>query len=284
VIIYVASYPRSGNFWLQNLLANQFRRLTTNLHEGANNPNMLAQWTKFNKEYYDINVYPLDDRDHTKYGELFSWMVSYQSPAEEQLHKGILPGFLGLLKKTEIRTILSNDQESYFLKTHFYPDSEYLEGEYVIQIIRNPGACLWSYYNFKRDLLKKQDVDLTSLIRSDSDYGSWSQYHLDWTEAARKLGSRYLSMRYEDLFGKEIEFCEKLQSFLDLNVASAELRSFGFYHELRPMLTREGKAGGWEKNYSKDQLKLLWNIHREMMTRFGYQEPNYDLGMDEAHY
>lgn len=282
MIVYIASYPRSGNFWLQNLLANQFKRLTTNLHEGANNPNMLAQWTKFNKDYYDIDVYPLEDNDRKKYGELFSWMVSYKSPVEEQLHKGILPGFLGLLKKTELRNILSKDQESYFLKTHFYPNSEYLKREYVIQIIRNPGACLWSYYNFKRDLLKKQDVDLTSLIQRDSDYGSWSQYHLDWAEAARKLGSRYLSMRYEDLFGKEIEFCEKLQSFLDLNVASAEMRSFGFYHQLRPMLTREGKAGGWEKNYSKDQLKLLWDTHRAMMTRFGYSEPNYDLGTDVA--
>ncbi len=283
MIIYIASYPRSGNFWLQNLLGNQFKRLTTNIHEGINRPNMLEQWINVNKRYYDIDVYPLEDNDATKYGKLSSWMVGYKSPAEAQPHKGILPGCLELLNDVEIRNILANDEECYFLKTHFYPYSEYLDGEYVIQIVRNPGACLWSYYNFKRDMMKKQDVDLTSLIQSDSDYGSWSEYHLEWMEAARKLGSRYLSMHYEHLFGRELEYCERLQSFLDLYVASTELRSFDFYHELRPALTREGKAGGWEKNYSKDQLKLLWNTQHDMMTRFGYQEPNYDLGMDEAH-
>jgi hypothetical protein len=284
MIIYLASYPRSGNFWLQNLLANQFKRLTTDIHYGTNNPNILEHRTKINKSYYDIDIVFLDEREIMRYGELSKWMIGYKSPMEEKPHKGILPGCFELLKTVQIRNILSQDQETYFLKTHFYPQPGYMHGEYVIQIVRHPGACLWSYYNFKRDLMKNYDTDLSSLIKSDYDYGSWSQYHQEWARVAQKLGSRYLLVRYEDLFGKELEFCKKLQSFLNLSVLSDGLRSFDFYHSLRPTLTREGKADGWEKNYSKNQLKLLWKTHRKMMTRFGYQEPNYDLGMDNPHY
>ena len=282
MIIYIASYPRSGNFWMQNLLANQFKRITTNIHEGINNPNIFENWKDANKKYYNIDIYSLEKRDRAKYGAIANWIVGYKAPEDELAHKAILPGCLELLNRMEIRNILASDQELYFLKTHLYPHSRYLDGEYVIQIVRNPGACLWSYYNFKRDLMKKYDEDLSSLIHRDFDYGSWSQYHLDWANASDKLGPRYLLVRYEDLFDRELEFCKRLQPFLDLQVASTELRSFDFYHRLRPTLTRAGKVGGWEKNYSKDQLRLLWKTHCDVMTRFGYQEPNYALGMEEV--
>jgi len=284
MITYLASHPRSGNFWLQNLIGNQFKRLTTDIHHGINDPNILEHWTADNKKHYNIDVYPLDMGQRTKYGKLSNWMVSYKSPEEEQFHKGILPGRLKLLNSVRVRNILANDQETYFLKTHFYPHSKYLDGEYAIQIVRNPGASLWSHYKFKRDLMKEYEEDLSHLIHGDSVFGSWSRYHFQWAEAAKKLGSRYLILRYEDLFGNELEFCKRLQSFLDLHILSSELQSFDFYHKLLPTLTREGKADGWEKNYSKDQLKLLWSLHHDMMHRFGYQEPNYELGMNEAQY
>jgi Sulfotransferase domain len=285
MIIYIASYPRSGNFWLQNLIGNQLKRLTTNIHEGNNHPNVLdifERFTTFNKEYYDIDVCPLDENLGVKYAELSSWMVHYKSPDDASIHIGILPGCLELLKKTEIRNILAKDNQYYFLKTHFAPYSGYFEGEYILQIIRNPGAVLWSYYNFKRDVMNQNDVNLADLIRNDSDYGDWSQYHIEWMKVSQQLGSRYLLVRYEDIFGKELEFCESLKSFLNLPIKSQELRSFEFYHKLRPALTRQGKAGGWEENYSKDQLRLLWGIHSTVMTQFGYQEPIYDFGLEKA--
>ena len=285
MIVYIASYPRSGNFWLQTLIGNQLKRLTTNIHEGNNHPNVLdilERFTTFNKEYYDIDVYPLDETLGVTYAELSSWMVNYKSPDDAHMHIGILPGCLELLKKTRIRNILGQDSQYYFLKTHFAPYSGYFEGEYILQIVRNPGAVLWSYYNFKRDVMKQNDVNLADLIRNDSDYGDWSQYHIEWMKVSQQFGSRYLLVRYEDIFGKELEFCESLKSFLNLSIKSRELRSFDFYHKLRPALTRQGKAGGWEEKYSKDQLRLLWEIHGAVMTQLGYPEPIYDFGLEKA--
>jgi hypothetical protein len=132
--------------------------------------------------------------------------------------------------------------------------------------------------------MKQYDVKLTNLISSNSDYEDWSQYHIKWMKTTQQLKSHYLLVRYEDLFGKELEFCENLQSIVNLPITSKELRSFDFYHKLRPALSREGKAGGWEENYSKDQLRLLWKIHGKVMMQMGYQEPNYELGLDETLY
>ena len=230
MIIHIASYPRSGNSWLQNLFGNQFKRLTTDIHDGRDKLRILEHWPLSNKVCYDIDVFPLERSESTKYGELSRWLLAYKFQEEKQIHKCILPGSLEQLNNLEVRNILSEDQDYYFLKTHLYPHSNYFEGEYVIQIVRNPGACLWSYYHFKRDKMKKNEEDLSSLIRSDSDYGSWSEYHREWEKAADILKSRYLLVRYEDLFGKELDFCKVLQSFLNLRIISTELRSFDFYH------------------------------------------------------
>ena len=287
MIVYIASYPRSGNFWLQSLLGNQFQRVTTNIHEGQSKPDILEQWTRSRKRLFNIDVQPLSTDKNVQYGELSDWMVSYKSPEEETAHKGILPGCLGSLNKMEIRDILAKDQEYYFLKTHFLPHNNYLEGEYVVQIVRNPGAVLWSYYNFKRDMRKEYDQDLTSFIhkgKNGTPWEGWSEYHVRWTRASKELKSRYMLIRYEDLFGKELEFCEDLQHFLGLTVQSKELKKFEFYHKIRPALSREGKAKGWEENYSKQQMRLLWSTHQQMMSRFGYPEPNYEMGNDSTLY
>ena len=91
-------------------------------------------------------------------------------------------------------------------------------------------------------------------------------------------------VKYEDLAGNELKFCEKLQSMLQIPIYSNELRSFDFYHKMRPSLTRKGSTVGWEENYSKEQLHLLWETHGTMMQHFEYGEPNYNLGLDEALY
>ena len=143
MIVYIASYPRSGNSWLQNLIGNQFKRLPVDIHHKVDDPNTLEQWTISAKRRYNIDIYPLDQMGDIRYDELSNWIVNYKC-AEEQLCKCVLPGCMELLNNTEIRKLLSSDQETYFLKTHLSPYSDYMPGEYVIQVVRNSGACLWS--------------------------------------------------------------------------------------------------------------------------------------------
>jgi len=281
MIIWLASYPRSGNFWLQTLLGNQFKRPTIKMYSEHNRESTLRQWISQNKEYYDIDVFDTDTEKLMEDSELFRWMATYSFSGNNESYKTLLPGCVKLVKKAKIREILAKDNEYYFVKTHLLPFSDYFDGEYVIQIVRSAGASLWSYYNFKKDI-QHFDGDLSDIIRGNSvrEWGNWTGYHEKWLNTANSLGlDHYMQVRYENLFNREIEFCEKIQSFLGLPIVSTEIRPFHFYHSLRPTLARKGKATGWEENYSKEQLKLLWDIHGRMMSHFGYSEPNYDLGL-----
>jgi len=274
LIVYIASYPRSGNFWMQTLLGNQFKRPTTRMSSRHTREKTLQQWIAQNKKYYDIHVFDMNEDKSSDGAELSSWMTRYTYSGTDEVHQALLPGCEKLVKEPAIRETLAKDKEYYFLKTHFLPYSDYYDGEFVIQVVRNTGASLWSYYNYKKDL---QDYNgtLSDVIlgKSAGRWRDWTTYHKKWLDATKRLGSHYLQVRYEDLFNREIEFCERIQTFLGLPIISTELRTFEFYHNIRPALTRKGKATGWEENFSREQIELLWNTHGAMMTHFGYQEP-----------
>jgi hypothetical protein len=283
MIVYIASYPRSGNFWLQTLLGNQFKRPTTNIHVAVENSDEArSKSIKTIMKWYDIELFDVSVEDLKSYpDELSKWMLGYQIPGVSGDCYFLASGCKDVVKDKKIRKALAEDSQYYFFKTHFEPYPEYLPGEYVVQLVRNPGAVVWSYYNFKQDMPHIEKSDLSTVIQKDV-YGNWSEYHEKWLKAANGLGARYYFAQYENLAAGELDFCDNLSGFLQLPVLSRELRSFDHYHRMRPTLTRKGKVSGWEGSYSKEQLRLLWRTHGAMMTKFGYSEPRYGLGMDIA--
>lgn len=48
----------------------------------------------------------------------------------------------------EMRAAFSQDATRFFIKSHHPPWKEYLDGEYVVQIVRHPGPTIWSYYRY----------------------------------------------------------------------------------------------------------------------------------------
>ncbi|ETR72288.1 MAG: hypothetical protein OMM_01838 [Candidatus Magnetoglobus multicellularis str. Araruama] len=111
---------------------------------------------------------------------------------------------------------------------------------------------------------------LTDIIEGHIHWGSWSDYYSDWYDNAHLLKSRYLFLRYEDLKQNEMVFCSKLSKFTRLPMLSSAIQSFQHYQKINQKMFRQGLIRGWEKYYSKKQLKLLWNIHGKVMKKFGY--------------
>ena len=286
MIVYIASYPRSGNFWLQTLIGNQFKKITTNIHVEVKEPDKKKRrFERTFKNWYDIDVLRKPTSHTKKYPEeLSEWLAWYKVPGFESEHPFLIPGCKEVVKIEDFRRFLSEDDEWFFLKTHFLPYDAYFPGEYVIQVVRNPGAVIWSFYNFKRDVKPEDGVDLSSVIKDDYTYGSWSAYHSKWINITRKLKSRYLLIQYENIKDRELSICEETQSFLGLPIISSELRSFDYYHKMRPSITRKGKTSGWEEHYSEEQLRLLWKEHGKLMNYYGYGEPQYSLGSDKKLY
>ncbi|MBI5934069.1 MAG: sulfotransferase domain-containing protein [Chloroflexi bacterium] len=282
MIIYVASYPRSGNFWLQSLLGNQFKRPTTNIHVMHKTSEIArTKSAQTARKWFSLPLFDLTEEQLKPYpAALKPWMLGYRIPEISGDCYFLAHGCRNVVKEMEVRKALAEDSQVYFLKTHFGPYQEYLPGEYVIHLVRNPGAVIWSYYNFKQDIKNRKSTELTTVIKEDV-FDNWNEYHQKWLKVVPPLGPRYYLAKYEDIAAGELAFCDTLAAFLGMPVLSRELRSFEYYHEMRPKLTRQGKTGEWEENYSKEQLRLLWETHRPMMDYYGYPEPNYDLGLAE---
>lgn len=273
MIFYIASYPRSGNSWVDRLVANQFKRLTSSAHGPPRRPAKMDEWINDMEDLYQIRIRLPSKTSETE------WFLLYECE-DGSFHRRMVNGCQYILSEAESRRQLALEDEQYFVKTHFRPYEVYSAGENVIQIVRNPGAAVWSYYNFFHDI-RGLNVSLSDIILGKAGFGSWSEYHREWLAAADRLGSSYLRVRYEDLFDKELAFCDRLEAFTSLPIKSRELKPFEYYHARRPLHTRKGMPSGWERHYSVAQLELLWQEHGEIMVVFGYPEPDYSKGLTD---
>jgi hypothetical protein len=287
MIYYISSYPRSGNAWVRNLIKHQFGFLSTSVHGDGTDGEQLKIWYENKseiKQYQIITPKKKDLYGLVESNPLYRRMASFVPPDGKKIkHRTLLPGLKTLFLDGSIRKQLASESETYFIKTHFLPYDEYFPGEYIVHIIRNAGACLWSYYRFRKDVLAKP-VTLDNIVLGNVAFGHWGKYESQWALTADKLGVNFLLVKFESLLNNELAFCEKIAPFLQLPVISTDIKPFEFFHQQRPNLARAGKASGWEVNYSKAQLAALWKEHGETMARFSYGEPNYQAGLDQALY
>ncbi len=287
MIIYIASYPRSGNSWIQLLIYRNFRRLVSSVYD-------IGDYPPPHLNYHQIKIRSKDPilwglrvllRPKLRKKNLI-WNKSIALYREPRLisreimpvYRFIMPGCLEFLTE-ENRKRLAAEEEIFFLKTHELPYPKYFEGELVIQPIRNPGAAIWSYYKLMESTRQPGEphTNLDRAIEGKVLFGSWSDYHKQWTVAASELGDRYLPVSFEWLADNQDECCRKIEKFTGIKYWEREFLTFKKVQQMNPISKREGKAFGWERNYSNEQLHLLYDRHGEMMKKLNYSEPTYHL-------
>src|SRR5262249_39089863 len=149
----------------------------------------------------------------------------------------------------------------FFLKTHELTFDSYFEGEYVLHLMRAPGAVCWSYYNYIRKnqptSLANVALTLDRVIKGQVPFGSWSDHGRAWLGAGEKLGERFMMHKYEDLSAQpEVEFCAALASFTGLiyQMPKAPLPSLEHWHKQAPNLYRKQQVSDWRSHFSAAQL------------------------------
>ncbi|MEE8506681.1 MAG: sulfotransferase domain-containing protein [Kiloniellales bacterium] len=269
-IIWLASYPKSGNTWarafLHNLLMNR---------EQPSNINELYTFClgEDKAEYYNqFDPRPLSTLTAKEVAEL-------------------RPKVHDLLTKAH--------PDSVFVKTHNFL------GEYegvplvtmectagAVYIIRNPLDVAISYarhYGISTDegiehlgnpVMGSATTD--RVVRQV--YGSWSTNVKSW--AQHPFPSLHV-MRYEDMYDRPFKTFGDLGRFLGLNpprerlrrairncsfkVLQRQERTHGFIERsTHARFFREGKPGQWRKVLSEEQIKRIISDHREQMERFDY--------------
>ncbi|MGN6750114.1 MAG: sulfotransferase domain-containing protein [Xanthobacteraceae bacterium] len=274
-IVWLASYPRSGNTWTRHFLHNLLRVLDGN--------DSVPQ---------DINAL----------GEYTLWDVAGQR------FERLLGKALDAASRTEIaaarvtvqQQIADDADAPVFVKTHNmlaldrgHPTINMGATSGAIYIIRNPLDVVISFaHHFGVDLdtaidkmsRRGLETDITEHASYEV-YGSWSENVMSWT---RKPHRAIYVIRYEDMLERPLEMFRGLCRHLLLDPSETQLtRAIDLssfeqaktqevekgYRE-RPkqskVFFRAGHAGQWRQQLSHEQISRVVTQHREQMARFGY--------------
>lgn len=270
-VVWLASYPKSGNTWMRAFLHNLLRNAM---------------------EPMDINAL-----DQFCLGESQGYW--YQHVGGKP-HQEFSDAEIAALRPKAHGAFVAAHPDSVFVKTHNRMGSwldvplvtmEHTAG--AIYVVRNPLDLVLSVadhfgQNIDQAIDQLADPDarsVTDAVNVYEIYGTWSQHVQSWT-AEQSPGLHVV--RYEDLLAKPAQSFRNVARFLGLNPNKDRLERamrFSSFKSLRAQedhkgfrersqhsakFFRAGTAGQWRKHLSQAQVTRIVNDHRTVMERFRY--------------
>ena len=278
-IIWIASYPKSGNTWLRYFLGNYYFNNKDNFE-----PEIIKNIKKFylDKELIKSNFH---NQDFIKnpYNVSKYWIESQ--------------------KKLEIKK-----GNVVFLKTHNalinIENNEFTNSDLtlaIIYIIRDPRDVVVSYSKYRhldydetiehmigskvnvpfvRDLEDASNIEIT---------GSWAFHYNSWKDGISVIPR--IIIKYEDLLINSEKIFTNLIKFLSnamklkvnydkikisnnlstfKNLKNFETKNKFFENNSSENFFRIGKSGNWKKELNKDQIKKIEDNFKIEMINLGY--------------
>jgi hypothetical protein len=273
-IVWLASYPKSGNTWTRAFLHN-----LVNVTSGESRAQQINE----------LNQFSMTSAAKPLFDEILGYSVTDKHLDQIAAARGRVQQHLADLVEGLI-----------FVKTHqaLAADRGHININFsvtagAIYIVRNPLDVTISYaHHLSRSI--DAAIDLMNLKNAETGvtdkqvyelYGSWSQHVLSWT---RKPHPAIFVMRYEDMLAESQKTFGALARHLlfkpsDSELADAIKRSSfeqlreqeekdGFRErpEKAERFFREGRAGQWKEILTPAQIKRIIDAHGEQMARFGY--------------
>lgn len=281
-IIWLASYPKSGNTW--------YRLFLSNLLED--------------------NDEPVDINEITRTGGIASARAIFDNlsgiEASDLSYEDVdilRPEIYKLMSDEAEQTLFVKVHDSYsflFGKPMFPPEAT----KGIIYILRNPLDVSVSYANHNNTTIER-----SIKIMGDNDHGlctnnkklhnqlrqkllSWNNHVLSWINAPNQ---NIHIMRYEDMKNKSLETFSASVKFAGLDYSKENiekaLKSCSFeelqkqekksgFKEKAPSsksFFRKGEIGSWREKLNKENVKQLINDHKIVMQKFGYLTDENDL-------
>ncbi len=269
-IIWLASYPKSGNTWLRvflhNLLVNPDKPADINTLSRFCLGEDMAQY------YNQFDPRPLS-----------TWTPEEIADKRPKVHELLTQAF----------------PDSVFVKTHnFLGESD--GGPLVnlevtagaIYMVRNPLDVAISYsHHFGISFDEGIDqlanpamgTPTTDMIARQV-YNSWSTNVRSWTQDPP--GTLHV-IRYEDMTDEPFKAFSGVAGFLGLDpprerlqraIANSSFKALKAQEDERGFVERsqyarffrDGRVGQWKEALSADQVERIVSAHREQMERFGY--------------
>ena len=273
-LVWLASYPKSGNTWMRAFLHNLF-----------------------NNEARPADLNSLQGRIFQSDGALMWFQMLDKRPLAEWTSEDV-----ACMRPKVNELIARGLQGSVFCKTHNalmtahgHPTINLKVTSGAIYIVRNPLDVALSFADFiGSDLDKAIDFMATDNLESPHDpagnnvsivSGSWTQHVESWTG---RPDPRLHVVRYEDMLEHPLRAFGGTARFLGLKPSRQRLtrairnssfktmrsqedwRGFVERSPNQEKFFRRGTAGGWKEELTEEQVERLCSAHRVQMERFGY--------------
>lgn len=287
-LIWLASYPKSGNTWMRSFLHNLFR----------NEPE------------------PVDLNELTDFCLGESAARWYERHADRPLSE------MSMEELARLRPLVHRDftlafPDSVFVKTHNYL------GEWCgvplhtmdvtaggIYVVRNPLDVVVSVTHHFGETVDEAIEHLANdqYVTGDLEkhvpeiHRSWSTHVASWTANPTP---QLMVLRYEDLLHKPRKHFKQVANFLGLKPPPERLerairhssfkalkaleqkKGFKERSDKADAFFREGRSEQWREVLTPDQVRRIVRDHHEQMERFGYIPEDYKdaalAGKENAH-
>jgi Sulfotransferase domain len=273
-IVWLASYPKSGNTWTRAFLHNLLNAISG--EGGTQDINALSRFTAglAGKELYTevLGFEPTNEHRNE---------IAAVRHEVQQLAAGQVEGLVFI--KTHQALVVDRGSTTI--------NFEVTAG--AIYIVRNPLDVVISYaHHLGRSIDEtikimgtwNAEVPVTEKQVHEV-YGTWSQHVLSWT---RKPHQAIYVMRYEDMLAEPEQTFGALarhllfaptpaqladaidRSSFDKLRAQEEQDGFRERSKRAERFFREGRAGQWKEILTPQQVDQIVKDHREQMARFSY--------------
>jgi hypothetical protein len=275
-LIWLASYPKSGNTWMRAFL--------TNLMTNAERPAGINE----------LGTVTVGDSEPRRYEHLSGKKASeLEAVAVATLRLQVQAQIAAESPYTRFVKI-----HSAMMQTAGQPCVNMQVTAGAIYIVRNPLDVVLSFSHHLGSsvddviglMARNNAVTDSTPIAVSELIGSWTQHVASWTA---KHNPALHVVRYEDMLQSPQSAFGNVAKFLQLDAPRARIEravrhaSFkvlrnqekwnGFQErsEHADHFFRSGTAGGWRKELTPDQVRAIVSVHSEQMARFGYVPEGY---------
>lgn len=276
-ILWIASYPKSGNTWVRAFIHNYIENIDVSL---------------------DINTIHRQSVDEVKAYRYQAFIPDNKTTTELNLEE------ICAIRPMVQAQMAAESPATLFVKTHNfqgeykgYPLHNWQVSSGAIYIVRNPldvAVSLKHYFDYSYDeAIAFMAEDMAGTPNEPENVpqviSSWSRHVASWTQGGRNM----LVLKYEDMlanpqrcfrkietllgFKKDIKRLQKAIRYSSFSQLRKQEQAKGFVekHENAGQFFRQGKQNQWREELSESQIKQIISDHREQMTRFKYIPANY---------
>ena len=270
-LLWLASYPKSGNTWMRAFLANYIFNL--------DRPVPVNQLSRLG----------IGDANTLAHRRVAGGNFDPRNPRQ-----------MVQVRRKMLDTVDGNGADLNFVKTHnqntrafgveMVPRHQTRGAIYILRDPRDMAISYASHHGLTLDetihrLNHPENATAGNEQNVHQFLGTWSDHVRGWTRAR---GFPVLTVRYEDMLEAPTEIFEKVVTFTGLGLDQARLakaiefssfdklkaqeQTSGFVEnsEHQAAFFRTGKAGGWRSELTTQQITKIETDHQRVMRQHGY--------------